>query len=106
MTEHTKTQPELVGVTTDFGQNADGLFIQRSQEIPQHLLDDIAEQRNQSTSRREGNFMKVASIPTVIVEKWMSEGFNIFDPNVNGREIVKRLKAENLEAFLTTEKSI
>ena len=50
--------------------------------------------------------MRVASIPTVIVEKWMKEGFNIFDQNVDGKDIIKRLKAEGLDAFLTTEKSI
>ena len=47
-------QPTLVGVTTDFGANADGLFIKKSQEIPQHLLDDLKDQRNHSTTRREG----------------------------------------------------
>lgn len=97
---------KLVGVTTEFGANADGLFIKKSQEIPQYLLDDIRDQRNQSTTRREGEFMKVASIPAVVAEKWLKEGFNILDPNVNGKEIVRRLKAENLDAFLTTEKSI
>jgi hypothetical protein len=50
--------------------------------------------------------MKVASIPAVVVEKWMREGFNILDQNIDGREIVKRLKAENLDAFLTTDKGI
>ena len=50
--------------------------------------------------------MKVASIPAVIAEKWMREGFNILDPNVNGKEILKRLRAENLDAFIATEKSI
>jgi hypothetical protein len=97
---------KLVGVTTEFGENADGLYLKRSQEIPQYLLDDIKDQRNDSTSRREGEFMRVASIPAVVAEKWMREGFNILDPNVNGKEIVRRLKAENLDAFLTTEKSI
>lgn len=106
MIENTKTQPKLVGVTADIGANADGLFIQRSQEIPQQLLDDIADHRKESSGKREGNYMKVASIPTVIVEKWMSEGFNILDQNVDIKDIVKRLKAENLDAFLTTDKSI
>jgi hypothetical protein len=36
----------------------------------------------------------------------MREGFNIYDPNVNGKEIIKRLKAENLDGFLTTDKSV
>ena len=106
MNDNKKTQPHLVGVTADFGENADGLFVKKSQDIPQHLLDDIADHRKESRGKREGNFMKVASIPTVIIEKWMSEGFNIFDQNINGKDIVKRLKAENLDAFLTTDKSI
>jgi hypothetical protein len=101
-----KKQPNLVGVTTDFGEDADGLFIKKTQDIPKHLLSDNLEHRNNSTAQREGEFMKVASIPVVVVEKWMKEGFNILDPNIDGREIIKRLKAENLDAFLTTEKSI
>ena len=101
-----KDDTKLVGVSTDFGENADGLFIKHSQEIPKHFLDDLKDQRDTSTSRKEGEFMRVASIPTVVVEKWMREGFDIFDPNVNGKEIIKRLKTENLDAFLTTEKSL
>lgn len=86
--------------------NADGLYHKHTQHIPDSLLTDLAEQRQQTATQREGDYMKVASIPTVIVEKWMREGFNILDPNIDGREIVKRLKQENLEHFLATEKSI
>ena len=97
---------KLVGVTTDFGENADGLFIKKSQDIPQRLLDDLKDQRNHSTTRRGGEFMKVASIPAVVAEKWLKECFNILDHNVNGKEIVRRLKAENLDGFLATDKEI
>ena len=97
---------KLDGVNNEFEYNADGLVLKKTQEIPQSLLDSIKEQRNQSSSRTEGEFMKVASIPAVIAEKWMREGFNILDPNVNGKEIIKRLRAENLDAFIATEKSI
>ena len=99
-------QPKLVGVTTDFGENADGLFIKKTQDISTSHMDALRQQRNDSLSQREGEFMKVASVPAVVVEKWLKEGFNILDPNVDGREIVKRLKAENLDAFLTTDKGI
>ena len=99
-------QPKLVGVTTEFGANADGVFLKKTQEIPQYLLDDLKDERNASTTRREGEFMKVASIPAIVAEKWMREGFNILDPNVNGKEIVRRLKAENLDGFLATDKEI
>ena len=97
---------KLDSVVNEFEYNADGLVIKKSQDIPQSLLDSIKEQRNSSKEQKEGEFMKVASIPAVIAEKWMREGFNILDPNVNGKEILKRLRAENLDAFIATEKSI
>lgn len=96
----------LVGVNTDYGEDADGVFRHHTQEIPTSFLDTLKEQRNESTKTREGDFMRVASIPTVIVEKWMREGFNIMDGEHSATEIVKRLKAENLDAFLTTEKQV
>jgi len=97
---------KLDSVINEFEYNADGLVPKKSQDIPQSLLDSIKEQRNSSKEQKEGEFMKVASIPAVIAEKWMREGFNILDPNVNGKEILKRLRAENLDAFIATEKSI
>jgi hypothetical protein len=42
----------------------------------------------------------------VVVEKWMREGFDIMGPGITAADIVKRLKAENLDAFLTTDKSV
>ena len=44
--------------------------------------------------------MRVASI-TAVVEKWMRELHILTDRNITGADIVKRLKAENLDAFLT-----
>ena len=97
---------KLQGVKHDFHVDSGGLFNKRTQEIPQSFLDSLKQQREDSLKQREGDYMRVASIPTVIVEKWMKEGFNIFDQNVDGKDIIKRLKAEGLDAFLTTEKSI
>jgi hypothetical protein len=51
--------------------------------------------------------MKVASIPVAVIEKWMREGFDVMrDKNITAKEIVNKLKNENLDAFLTTEKSL
>ena len=97
----------LIGINTGFLEDGDSVVRKHTQEIPQSFLDGLAQQRNNSTSQREGEFMRVASIPTVVVEKWMREGFDILsDRNITGADIVKRLKSENLDAFLTTEKSI
>ena len=106
MTTDTTTTPKLDGVKTEFEADSGGLVLKKSQEIPQSLLDSIKAKRDDSTNHKEGEFMHVASIPAVIAEKWMREGFNVLDPNVNGKEIVRRLKAENLDGFLTTNKSI
>ena len=103
---NTKDTTNLVGIDTDFGEDADGLFRKHSQNISQAFMDDVRDARNASANERIGNFRRVASIPTIVIEKWMREGFNIYDPNVNGKEIIKRLKAENLDGFLTTDKSI
>jgi hypothetical protein len=97
---------KLIGIDTIYDDNADGVYRKHTQDISQTFLDSLAEQRNASKGKREGDFMRVASIPTIIVEKWMREGFNIMSGEHSAAEIVKRLKQENLEAFLTTEKNV
>ena len=101
-----KKQPELIGINTEYDEDIDGVFRKHTQQISQSFLDSVKEQRDRSKSQREGDFMRVASIPTIIVEKWMREGFNIMNGEHSAAEIVKKLKAENLDAFLTTEKSV
>ena len=97
---------DLIGINTEYDEDFDGVFRRHSQDISQTFLDSLKEQRDNSKNQREGEYMRVASIPTIIVEKWMREGFNIMSGEHSAAEIVKRLKAENLEAFMTTEKSV
>lgn len=96
----------LIGIDTNYDEDFDGVYRKHTQNIQQSFLDSVKEQRDNSKNQREGDFMSVASIPTIIVEKWMREGFNIMTGEHSAAEIVKRLKAENLDAFLTTEKSV
>lgn len=98
---------KIINVDTSLKSDVGELLQKNTQEVPQSFLDDLKHQRNESTKKREGNFMRVASIPTVVIEKWRREGFDIYsDKNITGQEIVKRLKSENLDAFLTTDKRI
>ena len=101
-----KPKTELIGINTTYDANEDGVFRKHTQEISQDFLDSLKYQRDTSKDQKEGEYMRVASIPTVVVEKWMREGFNIMSGEHSAAEIVKRLKQENLEAFLTTEKSV
>lgn len=96
----------LVGIDTNYGADAEGVFQKHTQQISSSFLDSLAEQRHANDNKREGDFMSVASIPVVVVEKWMREGFDIMNGEHSAAEIVKRLKAENLEAFLTTNKRV
>lgn len=96
----------LVGTTTDFGADADGLFMKSSQNISTKFVDALKEQRNNSMNQREGEFMKVASIPVVVAEAWKRDGFDITDPNTDVKEVMRRLRAENLDAFITTDKVV
>ena len=96
----------LVGSTTDFGADADGLFMKTSQNISTKFLDALKDERNNSMNQREGEFMKVASIPIAVADAWKRDGFDITDPNTDVREVMRRLRAENLDAFITTDKAV
>lgn len=97
---------DLIGIDTQFGCDVDGVFRKHTQAISDDFLAGLKEQRNASKDQREGDFMRVASIPVVVVEKWMRQGFDVMSGKHSAAEIVKRLKDENLDAFLTTEKSV
>lgn len=86
-----------MSLDTIFHQHNDGSFtIERKQD-----LDDIVKVNRKSfnDSSRKGDLSfgrRVASIPNVIVEKWLKENINLFDygidPDVT-REINKRLNS-------------
>lgn len=101
------SKTELIDPTITFEDDTDAaLVVKKEQHIPQSFLDRLKTERDDSANNRMGDYHKVASIPTVVAEKWMREGFNIFDKNVKASEVVARLKLENLDAFLTTTKRI
>jgi len=77
-----------------------------TQEVPASFLDQLKRKRDDSASAPTGEMHHVASIPVAIVEKWMAEGFNIFDKNINLKEIVKRLNSEDMAGFLVTNKRL
>lgn len=85
--------------------NTDGHFIEKSQEITNEYLERLKTMRHNSMQgTREKDFMQVASIPICIVDKWLAEGYSVFDEPI--RKSVAKLKHENLEYFITTGKQI
>ena len=95
---------DLMGVTTDFIEEGDGLVRKHTQKITQAFLDDLKDSRNESTSKKEGEFMRAASIPVSVIEQWTREGFDVYE--ATGKEIIKRLRDQNLDYFLATDKRI
>ena len=49
-----------------------------------------------------GDFVEVCSVPVVVVEKWLKEGFDIHKEPAS--KILSKLRAENLGAFIATNK--
>ena len=80
------------------------LIIRKDQHISNLLLDGIKDARHEAATRREGEFMALAAVPTIFLEEWMRQGFDYREHT--GRDIVKRLKAQGLDAFLLTDKRV
>tara|TARA_R110002153_G_scaffold39175_2_gene112961 strand:- start:653 stop:970 length:318 start_codon:yes stop_codon:yes gene_type:complete len=78
--------------------------IQHSQHIPQSFIDDIRYQRENSLNQKEGEFMRVASVPVQVHEQWLREGFDMM--NETPKAILMRLKQQDLNAFITTKKQV
>jgi|TARA_B110000238_G_scaffold171918_1_gene190096 hypothetical protein len=100
----TEEQPHLIQSHTDFIMDAGDLVRKHTQTISQAFLDDLKDARNNSKSKPTGEFHRIASIPTVIAEKWLREGFDLWE--ATGEQIVRKLKTEDMGAFMATDKRI
>ena len=97
-------EKDMHDIQTGFIQEGQNVIRKSTQHIPDEYLRSLKTERDNSMNQREGDFMRVASIPVAVVEKWKREGFDIYE--VNGKEVLKKLREEDLDAFITTKKSI
>lgn len=86
------------------GDENNPLLIKKTQELPQEFLDGLKRERDESTSRPAGEFHRVASIPTIVWEKWLREGYDA--QNEPLAKTLAKLKEEGLDYFITTNKAI
>jgi len=84
--------------------HTDGFLIKQEQHIPQNILSDLKKERLGSLNAKEGDHMRVASVPVAVHEQWLREGFDMFKESA--RDIVKRLQDQDLHAFITTKKQV
>jgi hypothetical protein len=94
----------LIGATTTFGDNADGLFRLREQVITDEFLDELADERLATSNVRSGEYHRAAAVPTSVADIWATQGFDIY--SASARAIVDRLRSEGLEHFIATSKRI
>ena len=99
----TKDPKVLADVSWDIDENMDGLLIRKDQEITSEFLDGLKEDRLHSKDRAR-EYHKVASIPVVVVEKWLREGFDIYREDL--KSIMKKLRDEDLTVFIATDKKV
>ncbi len=98
---------KLIEATTAFHEDPAAprtLIIDQQQEIPDDFISELKRQKADSTSVREGEFMHVASIPVLVHEKWLREGYDCTKEPY--RETLKKLRNEHLDAFIVTSKRI
>lgn len=97
---------QFINRQTEFleGDGFSPFAIKSFQEIPQDFLDELRAQKNESSNRPMGEYHKAASIPVVVVEKWLREGYDISKEPI--AKTIAKLKAESLDHFITTTKSL
>lgn len=93
----------LHDVEWDIGEHVDGLFVKKDQYISDEFLTANREARFESKAPAR-EYHRFASIPVVVVEQWLKEGFDVYKESP--KAIIARLKRENLDAFLTSNKSL
>lgn len=82
----------------------DGFVVETHQSIPTEFIDSLKQERFENSQQRTPDgYYRAASIPVVVIDKWTREGFNFYEES--GPAIIARLKLENLDSFITSDKA-
>lgn len=88
----------------DFQDNSEGLVIHKSQAITDEYLQALKDERFESKNKPTGEYHRAASIPVILHEKWLAEGYDCTKEPI--RKTLAKLKAEGLDYFVTTDKAL
>lgn len=110
------TEPQvidsLVSFAEDHSDSAAGpqLVIKHTQDIPDDHIAALKREKIDTLHAPAGDLMRVASIPIEVLQKWDREGFHFEQEIAGGTKgvlrVLNRLRAESLDAFITTNKRI
>jgi hypothetical protein len=82
----------------------DGLYLKHDQTITDDFLDDLSSERLAKAAVRSGELNRVASVPTAVIELWLRQGVPFYQ--LTAREVVAKLQADGLSAFVSTPKRV
>jgi hypothetical protein len=74
-----------------------------AQEIPDDYLRELKREKDESLLAR-GEYQRAASVPVAVIDQWMAQGFDFY--NAPAKDILRKLNAEGLDAFITTKKKL
>lgn len=105
MTEK-KTAPYIYDANVAFDEDTsdNGLIIRNQQHIPDEHIAQLKRDKIDTMHTPTGDFYRVASIPVSVHEQWLREGYDCTREPI--RSTLKRLRAQHLDAFITTNKRI
>lgn len=95
---------KLVDTNMGVHQDADGLYRTNTQQITDSFLQDLKDQKSAGGYTQSGEMLKMASIPVVVAEQMMKEGVDVYKAPI--KDIIRWLKNNDMEHFLTTTKRI
>lgn len=88
-------------VVTSVGETA----VKYQQFIPRTFLEDIRKDREASITTPAGEtFYRVARIPAAVLDKWHRENFDYH--RASAREILAKLRKDQLDEYIATKKRI
>jgi hypothetical protein len=93
----------LIETNVGLLESAGDIGVKYTQEIPDHFIQDIQD-RFTGANDATGNMLFVGSVPAGVADRWMREGYNVFQEPI--RKTLAKLKAENFGKFVGTSKSI
>lgn len=93
---------QLIDKLVDFGQAAGENYVRSTQEIPDDYISQLKRDKINSDHNATGELHRVASVPTIVADLWLKQGFDIYREDADA--IVKRLQREGLDAFITSNK--
>lgn len=90
-------------VQVDFDENTEGLVVEKTQALPDWWLQSLKDERFESKNRRTNEYHRAASIPAALHELWLSQGYDCTKEPI--RKTLAKLKADGLDAFITSDKA-